>query len=306
MSAPLAAAAAAAALAAVTAEAPFHGAFLYGSRARPDASPRPDSDWDLWAFVDSVTTDLRPCFRPLGDVSLYIEEPGGWLRVGGVEFKAKIVNLLVDDRIDLGVTVCEASALEASGPVIAPHNFVRSMFERGVKILADPTGQVARWVENAERHGVSSTLDAPSDAELVSEFSAAEGALWKVLRGARKGGHALRLMPALDRLHATLRPVVVRAGVERARSLELEIDIDPARRDARLKDLLEEHLDTSLPPAWAQLLAQTYGPCERDTLRAAGRAGLTLFEAALMTFASRPALAPLRADLAALKRWLES
>lgn len=296
--------AALAALAALTAEAPFHGAFLYGSRARPDATPRPDSDWDLWAFVDRVTTDLRPYLRKLGAVSLYTELPGGWLRIGGRELKTKIVHMLVDDRTDVGVTVCEASALEASGPIIAPHNFVRSMFERGVKILADPTGQVARWVENAERHGVSSTLDAPSDAELVREFSAAEGDLWKVLRSAQKGGHALRLMPALDRLHASLRRVVVRAGVERARALE--IDIDPAERDARMRGLLEEHLDTSLPPEWARLLAQTYGPCERDAFRAAGRAGLRLFEAALGTFASRPALAPLLADVAVLKRWLES
>jgi hypothetical protein len=291
-----------AALAAVTAEAPFHGAFLYGSRGRSDGTPRPDSDWDIWAFVDRVTTDLRPCFRPLGVVSLYSEELGGWLRIGGRESKAKIVHMLVGDRTDLGITALEASALEASGPIIAPHNFVRSLFERGVKILADPTGQVARWVENAQRHGVSSTLDAPSDAELVSELSAVFEALWNVLRKEQRGDHALRLMPYLDRLHATLRRVVVRAGAERLRTQ----DIDPARRDALLKDLLEEHLDRSLPPEWVRLLAQTYGPCERDAFRDAGRAGLTLFEAALGTFASRPALAPLFADLATLKRWLES
>ena len=296
MSAPLAT------LAALTAQAPFHGAFLYGSRARPDTAPRPDSDWDLWVFVESVAVDLRPCLRPLGAVSLYTEELGGWLRIGGREFKAKIVNLLVDGRTDLGLTVCEASMLDASGPVTAPHNFVRSMFDRGVKVLSDPSGRVERWIENAQRHGVSSTLDAPSDAELVGEFVSAFDALWKVLRSEQKRGHVLRALPALDRLHATLRRVVVRAGVERARTLEA----DPARRDALLRDLLEEHLDTALPPEWVRLLASTYVPGEREAFRAAGRAGLALFEAALGTFASRPALAPLTAEPAALKRWLES
>src|SRR5262245_28332588 len=65
----------AAVLAELTAEAPFRGCFLYGSRGRPGATPRPDSDWDLWVFIDDVTTSLRPYFQKLGVVNIYTENP---------------------------------------------------------------------------------------------------------------------------------------------------------------------------------------------------------------------------------------
>jgi hypothetical protein len=244
---------------------PFLGGFIYGSRGKDGGQPKTDSDWDLWVFTDIDGDEARVHFDSFGPFIIYEVHRGGKVLIDGSWHGGDVISFLTKDGIDASIVLANASWLSTAGRIQQAPHWVAGVFSAGVRVFADPSGAVARWVGGVTCQSQTNDISEDTIRRLVS------GVYWDLWKSQRilLRPHNSPLLAAwyFDRLHGTLGDLLVRASAQRHRAngtLSAETE--------RL--LLQSELERAVHEDGYALYAKTFAPLERRALHDALVAGI--------------------------------